>query len=178
MTKTDARYDPPALVVRAQGGSREAMEDLIALYQERVAGFVYSMIGSGEHLADLCQDTFVRMITGLPRLKSPESFEMWLFKIARNVCADHLRRERVRRILVPLRQEHEPVDPRAPSQGRVARFKKLLQDLPPRQRELIALTGERDWSYQELAGITGCTVSSVKSRLFRAREFLRRRMNE
>src|SRR5579885_1312349 len=48
MTKTDARYDPPALVVRAQGGSREAMEDLIVLYQERVAGFVYSMIRSEE----------------------------------------------------------------------------------------------------------------------------------
>jgi RNA polymerase sigma-70 factor (ECF subfamily) len=178
MVKTDVQCDSFALVVRAQDGSMEAMEDLIVLYQERVAGFVYSMVGATDQLPDLCQTTFVKMIGGLPRLKSPDSFEVWLFRIARNVCTDYFRRERLRRMLVPFRPEHEPADTRPPSEGRLAIFKKILQELPPKQRELIVLMGERDWSYEDLSRITGDSVSSVKSRLFRAREFLRRRMNE
>jgi RNA polymerase sigma-70 factor (ECF subfamily) len=178
MARTDIQCDPLELVVRAQGGSMEAMEDLIVLYQERVAGFIYSMAGAADQLPDLCQTTFVKMISGLPRLKSPESFEVWLFRIARNACTDHFRQERWRRMLVPFRTEHEPIDSRVPSDGRLAMFKKALGELPPRQRELIVLRGERDWSYEDLARITGSSLSSVKSRLFRAREFLRRRMND
>ncbi len=179
MPKIDEQCDPITLVVSARTGSPEAMEDLIGLYQERVAGFVYSMVGSTDQLPDLCQTTFVKMISGLPGLKAPERFEVWLFRIARNVCTDHLRRERMRRMLVPFGREHEPIEyPRPAGEGRLANFKNVIKELPPRQRELIVLMGERDWSYEDLARITGSTVSSVKSRLFRAREFLRRRMNE
>ncbi len=179
MPKVDAQCDPIALVVSARGGSPEAMEDLIGLYQERVAGFIYAMVGRTDQLQDLSQTTFVKMISGMSALKSPESFEPWLFRIARNVCTDHLRRERLRRMLVPFGQEHEPIEyPRAAAEGRLWTFRKMLKELPPRQRELVVLMGERDWSYEELARITASTVSSVKSRLFRARAFLRRRMNE
>jgi RNA polymerase sigma-70 factor, ECF subfamily len=177
MANTKIDCDPVTLVNDAQSGSNAAMHGLIALYQDRIAGFVYSMVGTTDQLQDLCQTTFVKMISGLPRLKAPERFEVWLFRIARNVCTDHFRRERFRRMLVPFRQEHEPVgDGGIIGESRLEAFRGAIQELPARQRELLVLMGERDWSYEDLARITGSTVSSVKSRLFRARDFLRRRM--
>lgn len=169
--------DLTTLVAQARIGAQDAMEQLVRLYQERVAGFIYSMVGGEELIADLCHNVFVKMIVNLKGLRAAESFEPWLFQIARNVCFDHLRRRRLRRIFVPLSREHEQVAAQTEMpDSRLEIFRAALRELPPRQRELIVLMQERDFSYEELARITGSSLSSVKSRLFRAREQLRRRL--
>jgi RNA polymerase sigma-70 factor, ECF subfamily len=169
--------DVAELVVRAQDGVESAMEALVYRYQERIAGFVYSLVGHQDVVADLCHNVFVKMIVNIKRLRAPQSFEPWLFQIARNVCFDHLRKERLRRIFVPFERKHEQVAAEAErSDGRLEAFRRALGALPARQRELIVLLEEKDFSYEELAQITRASVSAVKSRLFRAREQLRRRL--
>jgi RNA polymerase sigma-70 factor, ECF subfamily len=169
--------DVAELVVRAQDGVESAMEALVYRYQERIAGFVYSLVGRQDAVADLCHNVFVKMIVNIKRLRAAESFEPWLFQIARNVCFDHLRKERLRRIFVPFERKHEQVaaEPER-GDGRLEAFRRALAQLPARQRELIVLLEEKDFSYEELAQITRVSVSAVKSRLFRAREQLRRRL--
>jgi RNA polymerase sigma-70 factor (ECF subfamily) len=164
-------------ILRAQAGDEPALEDLIREYQERVAGFVISRTSEVEQCEDLCQTIFVKMVLALPRLRSPETFEPWLFRIARNVCHDHLRRRRWRRkLFVPFERAHEAVaSPAAgePREGGSA-VREAMRHLVPEQRRLVELSIEAPRSYEELARLADSSVPAVKSRLFRARERLRR----
>lgn len=165
------------LVLRAQGGSEAALETLVCRFQDRVAGFVYSLLGDEEAIEDICQNIFLKMISGLAKLKTAESFETWLYRIARNACVDFLRHKRLRRFLIPFEEKHEQVAPVLPTNlSKVEAFRVALAQMPQAQKELILLLADHDWSYEDLAQITGSTLSSVKSRLFRAREFLRQRI--
>ena len=169
--------DLAALIRRAQDGSEAALEILITRFQDRIAGFVYSLIGRDDTIEDLCHDIFIKMISGLSGLKNPDAFEAWLFRIARNVAMDSLRRKRLWRMFVPFEPKHEQIA-EAPRSGdsRVEEFRAALEGMPPNQKELILLLAENDWSYEQLAEITRSSVSAVKSRLFRAREYLRQRV--
>ena len=169
--------DLAALIRRAQDGSDAAMERLIARFQDRIAGFVYSLIGRDDAIEDLCHDIFIKMISGLSGLKNPDAFEAWLFRIARNVAMDSLRRKRLWRMFVPFEPKHEQIA-EAPRSGdsRIEEFRAALEGMPPNQKELILLLAENDWTYEQLAEITKSSVSAVKSRLFRAREYLRQRV--
>jgi RNA polymerase sigma-70 factor (ECF subfamily) len=169
--------DLAALIRRAQDGSEAALEIIIARFQDRIAGFVYSLIGRDDAIEDLCHDIFIKMISGLPGLKNPDAFEAWLFRIARNVAMDSLRRKRLWRMFVPFEPKHEQIA-EAPRSGdsRIEEFRAALDGMPPNQKELILLLAENDWTYEQLAEITRSSVSAVKSRLFRAREYLRQRV--
>jgi RNA polymerase sigma-70 factor, ECF subfamily len=167
------------LVARAQTDDHEAMEQLIVTYQGRVAAMVISIIGNDEDWEDICQQIFVSMVLGLRRLKRIEIFEPWLFKIARNAAFDHLRRRRARRFLIPWQKSHDSIagDPQVEPNLKSAALDRALAQLPPTERELIALVRDQHWSYSRLASLTGQSLSAVKSRLFRARRRLRQLMN-
>ncbi|MHB8420831.1 MAG: RNA polymerase sigma factor [Myxococcales bacterium] len=165
------------LIAGARAGDGRALRDLIGAWQGPVARFVLSQVGEGAEVEDLCQAIFVKMVRGLPRLKAPEAFEGWLFQIARNACRDWQRRRRwTRRLFVALGREHEAVaasEAPAPVDGSAA-LAAALQQLPAGQRELIALSLDGSRSYEELARAQAVSVPALKSRLFRAREKLRR----
>jgi len=161
--------DLPALIARAQSGDLAAQDALIRRYQQPVAAFVFALTGDAGAIADLAQDIFLKMLLKLRQLREPGRFEAWLFRLARNACRDHFRRERWRRLFTPFAIAHEELPAPAPPQADMEALLSALQTLPRAQRELLVLLRERDWSYAELASITGSSVSSVKSRLFRAR---------
>ncbi|HEV3113296.1 MAG TPA: sigma-70 family RNA polymerase sigma factor [Candidatus Binataceae bacterium] len=170
-------HSPPlAIIAAARAGDERAMEDLIREYQGRVAKFVIAQGGEG-HYEDLCQTIFVKMVLGLPRLKAPEIFESWLFKIARNVCMDHHRgRTRWLRIFDPYEPWYDTVA--QPDAGvnreRMEAITHAFAKLPRSQRDLINLSLERRRSHKEMAKIAGIGTAALKLRLFRARERLRR----
>jgi RNA polymerase sigma-70 factor, ECF subfamily len=168
------------LVARSKNGDAAAMECLIERYKPRVAGFALACVGDGQVLDDLCQTIFYKMIVGLGRLEEDERFEAWLFRIARNTCFDHLRKQRLRRIFVPWQGEHEQYTspPESTEDRRIDAFRRALKMLPRKQRELVALLQDDKLSYEELAAITKNSVSSVRSRLFRARRQLRKSMRD
>lgn len=165
------------LVRKAQAGSEVALELLVSRFRDRIAGFVYSLVGNDDAIEDICHNVFLKMISGLRGLKTPDSFEAWLFRIARNACTDFVGKKRWWRMFVPFEQKHEPTVPDLPgTDDRIDAFRAALEELPRAQKELILLLADNEWSYEQLATITGSTVSAVKSRLFRAREFLRHRI--
>jgi len=190
MTRTGREIGKPgesltaSLVARSKSGDAEGMEILIERYQPRVAGFVFACVGDGQAVDDLCQTIFYKMLLGLPRLEDDEKFESWLFRIARNACFDHLRRRRLRRIFVPWQIEDNEFSSSAETAAdstddrRIDAFRRALRSLPRKQRELVALLQDDQLSYEQLASITNSSVSSVKSRLFRARRRLRKSMRD
>jgi RNA polymerase sigma-70 factor (ECF subfamily) len=162
----------------ACAGDEQALEDLIRQYQDRVARYVVALVGrNSADFDDLCQIIFVKMALSLPKLRSLEVFEPWLFTIARNVCRDHLRRLRFRDRLIPLSRDHEaiPMDQEMdePQAGPDA-LDGALNRLPGAQRELIDLLRGREYSYEELARRMKISVRAVAGRLFRARSHLRK----
>lgn len=179
LLNTAMRHEPaPDLaetVERARAGDHAAIRALIELYQGRVGRFVLSMLGDDSEWEDVAQATFVKMMLGIERLQSVEIFESWLFKIARNSSLDHLRRRRWRRIFISWEPRHGEVaaPAREIEDGPLAQVERAVIKLPVDQRELILLMRENDWSYGDLARITGVSATAVKSRLFRARTRLR-----
>ena len=166
----------PDLVACAVKGDRRASEALIGRYQLRVARFVMAATRDASQCEDLCQTIFVKMVLALPRLRAPENFEPWLFRIARNVCRDHLRKARGdRKLFVAYQPAHEALAAPVPEDGasRARRIEQTIANLPPDQRELILLSLEREHSYGEIAAVLHATVPAVKSRLWRARQALR-----
>jgi len=161
------------LVERAQAGELSAQDTLIRLYQGRIAAFLLAFTGQPESIEDLAQTVFIKMTLKLRQLRETGRFEAWLFRLARHAALDHLRRERWRKYFVPFAREHEELPATAKPTADTEAFLDALQKLPPAQRELLVLLQEQEWSYEELASITNTTVSSVKSRLFRARAELK-----
>ena len=161
-------------VRRAQRGDEAAMRELIVAYQRRVAGFAYAITGRSDSVEDLSQMVFVKMARALDRLKAPEQFESWLFRLARNTCIDHLRRQKLRRIFTPFGPEHENVaEPAgAVDSEELDALRHALEQLRPKDRALLALVQEGR-SHAEIAAIFRTSVAAVKARLHRAREQLR-----
>ena len=162
------------LVRRAQRGEESAQRELIVGYQRRVAGFVYAMTGRNDSVEDLAQQVFIKMIRALDRLQAPAQFESWLFRLARNTCIDHLRRQKLRRIFLPFAPEHEdvPEPPGAVDSEELDALRHALAQLRPQDRALLALVQEGR-SHAEIASSLKTSVAAVKARLHRAREQLR-----
>lgn len=165
---------PTETVRRAQQGDESAQSALITAYQRRMAGFVYALTGRSDAVDDLAQTVFIKMIRGLARLQDPRQFEAWLFRLARNTCIDHLRRQKLRRIFLPFATEHEEIAEPAPlvDRAEIDALRHALQKLPPKDRALLALA-EQGASQAEMATATGVSISAIKARLHRAREKLR-----
>lgn len=164
-------------ILRARAGDRRALEALIRSYQGPIAAFIAGRIGDRSSVPDLCQNVFVKMALALSKLRTTDTFEPWLYRIAENACRDFQRRERFRRrLFVRLERGHDSTgDADPPREGaQLAELQQHLAGIEAGQRELLALSLEKPRSYGELAALTRLSVPTVKSRLFRAREALRR----
>jgi RNA polymerase sigma-70 factor (ECF subfamily) len=161
-------------VRRAQRGDEVALRELIVAYQHRVAGFTYAITGRSDSVEDIVQMVFVKMARAIARLKAPEQFEPWLFRLARNTCIDHLRRQKLRRIFTPFAPEHEnvPEPAGAVDSEELDALRHALAQLRPKDRALLALVQEGR-SHAEIAATFRTSVAAVKARLHRAREQLR-----
>jgi RNA polymerase sigma-70 factor, ECF subfamily len=162
-------------VRRAQRGDESALRELIVAYQHRVAGFTYAITGRSDTVEDLVQMVFIKMARAIARLNSPEQFEPWLFRLARNTCIDHLRRQKLRRIFIPFAPEHEnvPEPAGAVDTEELDALRQALAQLRPKDRALLALVQEGR-SHAEIAETFKTSVAAVKARLHRAREQLRK----
>lgn len=163
-------------VRKAQTGDENAQRTLILAYQHRVAGFIYTITNRSNSVEDITQVVFIKMIRALPRLSQPAQFEAWLFRLARNACIDHIRRERWQKFLTPLETEERILDIPDKSAGVDAEeldaLNHALSKLKPKDRALIALAQEGR-SQVEMAEAAGVSVVALKARLHRAREQLK-----
>jgi len=113
-------------------------------------------------------------VRGIPNLKDPALFEAWLFRMARNQCIDHARRERWRRMFTFFdpATDDPPMEVDVSQRDRVDALLLLLQRLSTRDRSLL-LMAQEGLSLAEMAKATGTTTTTIKTRLHRARERLR-----
>ena len=174
-------------VARVQRGDDRAFEELMGRYKRPVLNFVYRMTGDATEAEDIALAVFVRAYRALTasgfRRRDAE-FSTWLFQIARNAAVDFLR-HRSRRPTVPLLDGDGEAGHAAP--GRTApqelvaletgaQIAAAVAELPEDQRTAIVLAEYEDRSQAEIAAIMKTSLKSVEARLYRARQFLRRRL--
>ena len=172
------------LVVRALGGGEDDFAELVRRYQRPMVAYIYRMTGNYEAALDLTQDVFVKVYSSLARYSSEYKFSTWIYRIAHNVAIDYLRRHTTReQSLIVGRDGKEYAIPLASSTPspqveseraeRRSEVEAVVQGLPDAYRELILLRHAHDMNYDEIAGVTGLPLGTIKNRIFRAREIMR-----
>jgi RNA polymerase sigma-70 factor (ECF subfamily) len=137
----------------------------------------------------VCQETFLRAFRALPGFKGQAKFSSWLYRIALNLCRDWIRRQR----RAPVMQMPEGVDPGelAAERGPVESIEELVSRrelsavveeamalLPEEQRTAIILKEYHGMTFQEIADMQGCPLSTVKTRLYQGLTVLRRHLEK
>jgi len=176
--------DEKAAIGAAQQGDVQAFNTLVLHYQSMAFNVAYRVLGDADMAADACQEAFLSAYRNIRHLRG-ESFKAWLLRIVTNACYDQLRYKK-RRPADSLDElmdesEHGPsvADP-SPQPEQQALRRELedaiiagIQTLPEDQRVTLVLADVQGLSYEEIAGVTGASLGTVKSRLSRARCKLR-----
>ena len=176
------------LVARSQGGDMDSFNQLVMRWERPIYALAYRTIGREEDARDVCQETFLRAFRALKGFKGQAKFSSWLYRIALNLCRDWVRRERRQ----PVAQAPEGVDlfdlasEKAPSEtieDLVARQEiskavaKAMALLPEEQRTAIILKEYHGLTFQEIADMLDCPLSTVKTRLYQGLSVLRRQLD-
>lgn len=177
------------LVERARAGDAAAFEELVLKYQQRVYNLTLRMTGNEEDAFDLSQEAFLKAWKGLETFHFESAFSTWLYRLTSNACLDFLRAQKRRRTVSLTAEDDdgeeiqiEITDPAPnPEQAALAAedrrmLASALNALDDEAREIITLRVIDDLSYDRIAEVLGIREGTVKSRLSRAREKLRKKL--
>ncbi len=165
------------LVRRAQRGDERAFEQLVAEHRNRLYTLAVRELSSVADAEDAVQETIVRAWRGLPRFRAESSFSTWIYRICLNTVSDQ-RTRAARRPTTPLEDIREPSDPRdAVAESELSSaLQRALAGLEDGYREAVILYDVLGRSYAEIAEVLGVPEGTVKSRIFRGRAELARRL--
>ena len=168
------------LVRRATGGDTGSYAILVERYYERSLRFGLRMLGNRADAEEAVQNAFVRVYRALDRYDARSRFESWLFQIVANQCRTlGAKRRRRERTFVPIDATHDFGEPPpAAEMHRSMDVQKALMQLSSDHREALLMFYMEDRSYEDIADVTGLGVSALKMRVKRAREQLRRVLEE
>src|SRR3954468_6106202 len=184
MTWTDEE-----LVARSQRGDVDSFNQLILRWERPIYALAYRVIGREEEARDVCQEAFLRAFRALPGFKGQAKFSSWLYRITLNLCRDWIRRQR----RTPVAQMPDDVDavefasetgPAETIEDLVARRElgdvvaAAMALLPEEQRTAIILKEYHGMTFQEIAEMQGCPLSTVKTRLYQGLTVLRRHLQK
>ena len=169
------------LIKRFEGGSRSAFEELVHKYQGKIYNLCCYMLHDSDDAKDAAQETFLKAYTGLKTFRANCALYSWLYRIAVNTCLDRKRKSRDTSDSAEDSPAVEDLPSSGPSAERLYQSKETgraiqaaLQKLPGALRAAIVLREIEGLSYEEIADTLDTSVGTVKSRISRAREELRR----
>ncbi len=178
-----------ALVERVQQGDKSAFDVLVARYQHKVVKLIMRYVRDQAEALDVAQEAFIKAYRAMPRFRGDSAFYTWLYRIAINTAKNHLVAARRR----PLDYDLDTQDPE--QYDMQARLKdvdtpeatllseeiretvnRAIEELPEDLRTAIMLRELEGMSYEEIATTMECPVGTVRSRIFRAREAIDKRL--
>ncbi len=169
------------LMLRVRGGDLYALGLLFVRYQAKVHAWCFRLTDDRHTADDLVQDTFLRILRYRHAFSGDAAFSTWLYRIARNVCLDHLanlRRNSDAQEQLHGRAAAETGPAAAYEDGRLAILDAALMRLPIEKREVLVLSRYHDLRYEDIAQVCNCSVGAVKARVHRAIRHLRDLYNE
>jgi len=178
------------LVAAYLAGDKEAFEELVLRYEDRLYRLSFRMLGNHHDALDAVQEILMKLMAALPKFEGRSRFGTWLYRLAANTCLD-LRRKRGRSAAESLdatlqhspgaslsmleeNQSMESPDEYVDHQYRENLVRAALEQLPENQRKLLVLRDLEDLSNSQVAEMLGIEVGALKARLHRARQALKR----
>lgn len=177
--------DDNDLIEEIRRGCGDSFNLLVEKYQDRVLNLVHQYVSDRSECEDVAQDVFVKVYRKLELFKGQSSFYTWLYRIAVNTATDHLKRRRrdtavSLESLPPVFEEAESSGP-APEKAMIdeefrKRIGEAVETLPEPYKTVLILREFEECSYDQIAKILECSMGTVESRLFRARQRLREKL--
>jgi RNA polymerase sigma-70 factor (ECF subfamily) len=161
-------------------GDRQAFAALMERYGDDIYRTAYLLLRDAHHAEDAAQDTFLTAYEKIGQFRGEGSLKSWLVKIAVNHCRRRMRRASWKKLLFRDILENEAVSPQnlAEEAGMRLSLARLIQRLPYKYREVIVLCYYQEMSVEEMAEHLGEKPGTVKSKLHRGRQLLKRAMRE
>jgi len=176
---SEAIYDQ-MLVLRFQRGDMTAVEELIARWDRRLLYYIGNLVGQEADALDVLQETWIRVFRHLRKLREPQTLPKWLYTVARNTAFKYVRAMPISPELVDRDAPVESVgiDRNLEVRENAEQVHSALGRLPTVQRDILTLHYLSDVPLQDIAEIIQIPVGTAKSRLFHARQALKRILNE
>lgn len=184
--------DDAALVAELKAGSEDAFAYLLDVYQNPIYNLVLHIVENGTDAADVLQETFINVFEGIKGFRGGSSLKTWIYRVAVHAALNHRRGwlRRHRRETVSLDDDHGgpgvlisagPADTETPYEAlelseRQELLRRALRSLAQPYRAVVVLREMEGMSYEEIAQVLGVSEGTVKSRLVRGRDLLRRKL--
>ena len=177
------------LVARSMGGDVDSFNQLVIRWERPIYALAYRVIGREDDARDVVQETFLRAFRSIGGFKGQAKFSSWLYRIALNLCRDWIRKKK----RTPVMQAPEGVDviemaadvgPTESIEDLVARkalsevVARAMAVLPDEQRTALILKEYQGLTFQEIADLLGCPLSTVKTRLYQGLLVVRRELEK
>ncbi len=177
------------IISQALGGDQKAYASLVDKHRSAIFHIIKRIVHNDEIARDLVQETFMKAFASLASYRSEYRFSTWLYKIAANSSIDHLRKKRIQALSLdrPIETADGTMELEVPDNSfnperelvkKQQRFsiEEAIQSLPDKYREVIVYRHKDDKSYEEIADLLDIPVGTVKARIFRARELLKKKL--
>lgn len=174
------------LAFKAADGYDGAFEQLVRKYERLVSTCVYGIVKNSEDVLDVSQEVFLKVYKSIGTFKGDSEFSTWLYRIAKNTALDFVRKSKQNTVSIDSSgEESEGFDipdesigsspeKKALQKEKTELLHKAIRNLSDEHREIIILRDLNDYSYEDIAQRLGIEPGTVKSRLHRARESLRK----
>lgn len=184
-------YLETRLAKLARTGDRSAFAELVDLYKDKIYHLANRMLGNRQEAEDIVQETFLRVYKNLDRYDETQKFSTWIYRIGTNLCIDHMRKRKASYSLDADFGEGEgtdgysmlPSDEKTPESQVILsetqmRIRKAIDMLPETYKSVVVLRYLHDMSLQEIGDVLQMPVTTVKTRVHRGREYLRKRLEK
>lgn len=170
------REDDREAVLACQRGEREAFDRLVERYQRDVYRLCYRYVNNHHDANDLAQDAFLKAYRAISKFRGDSSFSTWIYRIAVNTCLNFRagRRAQSEELSEHLADGSRGVAARMEDEERSQKVREAVSRLPEKQRATLILKIYHDLTHEEVAGILGSSVGTVKANLFHALGNLRK----
>ncbi len=179
------------LVARAKSADGDAFSELVLRHESKIYGLCLKMLGNPEDAEDCLQEVFMKAFEALPGFRQEAQFSTWLYRIAYNACLMRIRKKKLDTVSLdkPVDVGGDKIerdvadwttDPRSAVMNEELNevLAKHINELEPDNRIVFVLRDIHGLSTDDTANVLGLTVPAVKSRLHRARLFLRKRLTD
>ncbi len=174
----------------ASKGDRSAFEQLVDLYKEKIYYLAYRMLGNRQESEDVIQETFLRVYKNFDRYDHNQKFSTWIYRIATNLCIDRLRKRKASYSLDAeigdgdgmdgydrLTSEEPTPEKQLMISETQSHIRNAIDKLPEKYKSVVVLRYLHDLSLQEISDIMDMPVTTIKTRIHRGREALRKKLN-
>ena len=187
-SKEERRPDQE-LVREALAGDQAAYQHLLKRHQKKIFELILKLVRNREEARDLAQETFMKAFGSLATYREEFRFSTWLHRIAANCSIDYIRKKKIEALSLdqPVQTQDSQITLEIPDwslnpeaewveKERSLSIQEAIDSLPSGYKEVILFRHKDEKSYQEIAGILGIPVGTVKARIFRGRELLKKKL--